>query len=95
MANIKAYIPIEYIGPKRKMGDSKAVTRGYGTWFFCEKNKWMVKCPSDVADWCSQFPGLFKIHWDDDDKVAELAIEVKLLKEQLKEKKKPPAKAKE
>jgi hypothetical protein len=38
---------------------------------------------------------LFKIHWDDDDKVAELAAEVKLLKEQMKEKKKPPAKAKE
>jgi len=83
MANVKAYIPVEYIGEKRKMGDSKSITRGYGTWFFCEKNNWTVKCPSDVADWCSRYPALFKVHWDDDDKVAMLEAKVELLEKKL------------
>lgn len=94
MATVKAYIPIEYIGEKRAMGDSKSITRGHGTWIFCEKNNWTVKCPSDVADELASYPKLFIVHWDDGDKVVEMAAEIKLIKEQLKEKKKSPSNTK-
>ena len=97
MANIKAYVEIEYIGVKRDLGEGKV----FHNWRFDKANNWKCRVPSNIADLAIDFPDHFIIHDDAmeshpskfsdsklEERVSKLENEVKMLKARTAKKKK-------
>ncbi len=61
MGNIKAYIKLEYIGPKRDLEMEKTFL---DRWKFNPANNYICEVPGDVADRAMDFPDVFRVHWE-------------------------------